>query len=129
MLIATAIMAFAVVGLLSNLSVSLSNASRLAARDRAAVLAREKLQELLLDRALPPGAEPQGNFEPALAGGVESGWRARVSIFEAPPNTQPGMSVLERIEVEVWWRDGANPRSLSLEGYRRSMIPYPVVAR
>ncbi len=125
MLIATAIMGIAVVGLLSNLSVSLGNASRIAARDRAAVLAQEKLQEILIDSSLPAGADVQGMFEAAMTG-VESGWHARVSLFEAPPDAQPGMAVLERCEVEVWWRDGLNRRSLAVNGYRRGTIPLPV---
>ncbi len=126
MLIATAIMGIAVVGLLSNLSVSLGNASRIAARDRAAVLAQEKLQEVLIDFSFPAGADVQGTFDAALTGGIESGWHARVAVFEAPPEAQPGMAVLERCEVEVWWRDGANRRSLAVNGYRRGTIPLPV---
>jgi type II secretory pathway pseudopilin PulG len=110
MLVATAIMAIAVVGLLSSLQTSMRNASRLTGHDRAAVMAREKMQELLLDRTLPPDVSGDN-------------WRARVSLFEAPPNAGPGASVLERVELEVWWQDGSRRRSLQLEGYRRNIIP------
>ena len=49
-LVATTIMAIAVVGLLSALSTSLRNASRLTDYDRAALVARRKMDELLLDQ-------------------------------------------------------------------------------
>jgi general secretion pathway protein I len=115
MLVATAIMAIAVVGLLSSIQTSLRNAARLAGHDRAAVLAREKMQELLLDRTLVPGAEVSGD-----------GWRARISVFEAPPNAGPGTPALERVELEVWWQDGSRRHTLPLEGYRRGVIPIGV---
>jgi general secretion pathway protein I len=123
LLVATLIMGIAVAGLLSNMSVSLRNASRLTEHDRASVLARAKMDELLLDRTLPAGADVQGRFSPETAGGVEAGWRARVSMFEAPPNAHPGMSVLERVELQVWWKDGGAERIYKLDGYRRGKIP------
>ncbi|HWR52072.1 MAG TPA: prepilin-type N-terminal cleavage/methylation domain-containing protein [Bryobacteraceae bacterium] len=123
LLVATLIMGIAVAGLLSNMSVSLRNAARLTEHDRASVLARAKMDELLLDRTLPAGAEVQGRFAPEVAGGVEAGWRASVSLFEAPPNAHPGMSVLERVALEIWWRDGGSQRSYKLDGYRRGQIP------
>jgi len=125
MVVATAIMGLAVAGLLSNLSVSLSTASRLAARDRAVILAREKLEQVLLDSEFVPGSQAEGTFDNAITGGVKAGWSARSGIFEAPPDPRPGMSVLERVDVEVWWMDGASRRTLALSGYRRGMIPLP----
>ncbi len=125
MVVATAIMGLAVVGLLSNLSVSLSTESRLTARDRAVVLAREKLEQVLLDREFVPGSQAEGTFDAAFTGGVKAGWRAKSEIFEGPPDPQPGASVLERVDVEVWWMDGASRRTLALNGYRRGMIPLP----
>ena len=47
-MVATFIMAVAVVALLSNLTTSLRNASRLTDYDRAALMARHKMDELLL---------------------------------------------------------------------------------
>lgn len=125
MVVATAIMGLAVVGLLSNLSVSLSTASRLAARDRAVVLAHEKLEQMLADREFIAGSEAEGRFDAAFTGGVDAGWTAKAAIFEAPPDALPGMAVLERIDVEVWWMEGASRRRLALNGYRRGVIPIP----
>lgn len=123
LLVATLIMGIAVAGLLSNISVSLRNASRLTEHDRASVLARAKMDELLLDHTLPVGSDVQGRFEREFAAGVEAGWRARVSTFETPPNAHPGMSILERVQLEIWWKDGATERSYRLDGYRRGKIP------
>lgn len=127
LLVATVIMGLAVAGLLANLSSSLRNAARLAGHDRAATLARAKMDELLLDRSIPAGAEVQGLFGKELAGAAESGWKARVTVFEAPPNAYPGASVLERVELEVWWGRGDARRTYRVEGYRRGKIPLPAV--
>jgi general secretion pathway protein I len=122
MLVATLIMGMAVVGLLSSISASVNNAARLTEYDRAALLAREKMDELLLTTGLPKLQPIEGMFSPAATGGVEAGWRARVETFEAPPNPAPGIPVLERIQLEVWWRSGAHRRSLELEGFRSAML-------
>ncbi len=89
MLVATLIMGIAVVGLLSNISTSLQHASRLADYDRAALVARRKMNELLLDSQLPKGILVSGQFDPA-ATGVAGGWRARLTSFEEPPDAAPG---------------------------------------
>ncbi|MGE5567697.1 MAG: type IV pilus modification PilV family protein [Rhodospirillales bacterium] len=123
MLVATLIMGIAVVGLLSNISISLRNASRLTEYDRAAILARQKMGELLADRRLPVGMPLEGGFERSLTGGVEAGWRARVTPFESLPGAGPGSAVLERIELEIWWASGGGRRTLSLDGYRRARLP------
>jgi general secretion pathway protein I len=122
MLVATTIMGIAVVGLLSNLSTSLNNAARLTGHDRAAVLAREKMDELLLDPRLPESVFVEGTFDPSQTGGAEAGWRARLTPFEVPPDAARGAPILERIELEVWWRTGLGQRTLSLDGYRRGLL-------
>ena len=81
-LVATLIMAVAVTGLLSALSTSLRTASRLTDYDRAGLLARQKMDELLLANKLPKLAPFEGTWDPALTGGLKMGWRARVSPFE-----------------------------------------------
>jgi general secretion pathway protein I len=123
MLVATLIMGIAVVGLLSNISTSLRNASRLTDYDRAAVLARQKMDELLIDRRLPLGMPLEGAFDRAITGGVESGWRAQATPFESLPNAGPGSDVLERIELEIWWASAGKRRTLNLEGFRRAKLP------
>ena len=89
---------------------------------RAVLLARTKMDDLLLDRALPGQSDISGRFDPALMSGVEGGWRARVSQFEVPPGALPGSGVLERVELEVWWMAGGARRSFMLDGYREATL-------
>ena len=118
-------MAVAVVGLLSALSTSMSNASRLTDYDRASMLARNKMDELLTVRRLPKLQVLEGRYEPAMTGGLESGWRAKVTPFELPPTPVSGSSILERVELEIWWL-AAGPsgqrRTFTLETFRRSVL-------
>lgn len=122
MLVATTIMAIAVVGLLSGLSGSMRNASRLTDNDRAALVARRKLEELMLMQRLPRYQLIEGPLTPATDAGLAGGWRARVTPFETPPNPQPGMAVLERIECEIWWQDGSRRRTFPIDGYRTRVL-------
>ena len=120
-MVATTIMAIAVVGLLSSLSASLRNAARLTDYDRSALLARRRMDELLLDRRLPRFATDEGNWD-LSATGVEGGWRARITPFDAPPGAGAGVAVLDRVELEVWWTKGGFRRSFTLEGFRRGIL-------
>jgi len=122
MLVATTIMAVAVTALLSSLSASLRNASKLTDADRAAMLARRKMDELLLDSRLPHGVAVEGVWDPALAGGQRAGWRAVVTAFEFPPGSAPGALALERVQLEVWLGEGDRRRSLVLEGFRKGVV-------
>jgi general secretion pathway protein I len=115
-LVATLIMAIAVAGVLGALSTSLRNASRISDADTAALLAKRKLDELLVEERLPKGVVVEGAFPDGR------GWRARVSKFEMPPGVSPGVEILERIEVEVWWLAGEQRRTFNVEGYRRSVL-------
>ncbi|HVX67091.1 MAG TPA: type II secretion system protein [Bryobacteraceae bacterium] len=128
MLVATAIMGFAVVGLLSNLSTSLRTASRLTEYDRAVVLARGKLDELLLDRRMPRQTRLEGTFDRSLTGDTEMGWRATLNAFEIPPDAIPSTSILERIDLEVWWGSGERKRTVTVDGYRRAKLVPPELA-
>jgi general secretion pathway protein I len=128
MLVATAIMGIAVVGLLANLSTSLRNAARLTDYDRAAVLARGKMDDLLLDRRIPRQARLEGTFDRNLTGDTEMGWRAVLTAFEVPPDVGPGTPILERMELEVWWGSGERKRTLSLDGFRRARLVPPELA-
>lgn len=124
MLVATVILGLAVVGLLSNLSTSLRNASRLSDYEKVALLARRTMNELLLDRNLPKDQILEGVYS-AEAAGLQGGWRARLTNFESPVAPAPGVPVVERLELEVWWMSGDRRRTLALEGFRRAMIPVP----
>jgi general secretion pathway protein I len=133
LIVASAIMAIAVVGLMAGLSGAARNATRLRDYDRAVQLAQLRMNELLLDDRLPRNAEVNGLFDASLAGGVESGWRARLSAFEMPPYLAPGQMALYRIQLEVWWTVGGQKRTLTLDGFKRRVlkaedIPSVVVA-
>jgi general secretion pathway protein I len=121
-MIATVIMGIAVVGLLSGISTSLRNAARLTDYDRAVLLGRAKMDAMLADSHLPTLTILQGPFDPALMGGVEAGWRARLAIFEAPRNAAAGVPILERVELEIWWMAGPNRRTYTLEAFRRRAL-------
>jgi len=118
MIVATAIMSIAVVGLLSLLSATMSNASRVRQYDRAAMLARTKMNELLL---APPtfGQPSSGRWDDS------TGWTATAAIFERPPNAGPGAFQLVRIDLEVWWLADGRRKSVTLEGFRRDEIRAP----
>jgi len=122
MVVATTIMGIAVVGLLTGLSGAVRNAARLRDYDRAVQLAELRMNEMLLDDRLPRNVDLQGAFDASLGGGVESGWRARLSAFEMPPAPTPGQSALDRIDLEIWWIYGAQRHTFNLEGYRRHVL-------
>lgn len=121
-LVATVIMAIAVTGLLSALSTSLGSASRLTDYDRAALLGRQKMDELLIGNKLPKLTPFDGTWGPEVAGDLEAGWRARISPFEMPSTRGPGTPYLERVELDIWWMAAGKRRTLSLEGFRRSVM-------
>ena len=125
-LVATMIMGIAVAGILDALAASSRNVARLTQSDRAVVLARSKMDELLVNDALPRQVFMEGQFPASQAGAMTSGWRARVTAIEAAPEANDLNFVIDRVELEIWWMDGATRRSFSLEGYRRSILPYGV---
>ena len=121
-LVATLIMGLAVVGLLSAISTSMRNAARLTDYDRVAMVARSQMDALLTKRYLPQGSILEGRYAPAQMGGMEAGWRARVSPFEMPANRGPGTAILERIELEIWWMAGDKRRLFTLDAFRRKRL-------
>ena len=122
-LVATIIMAIAITGLLTSLSTSLRNASRLTDYDRAVQLARQKMDEFLSSTIkFPKGVPIDGQWDPALTGGIPAGWRARITTFDKLPVSGPGAANLERVELEVWWMHGEERRTFTLEGFRRGVV-------
>jgi general secretion pathway protein I len=119
-LVATTIMGIAVVGLLSSLSTSMRNATHVTDADRAAQIARNKMEELVSDDNLPFQATLQGDF-----GDPNSGWVAQIGPFEGPPKFGPGALILQRIALVVWWHNGPNRREYPLESYRIAEVPRP----
>ncbi len=122
-MVASVIMAVAIVGLLSNLSSATRNASRLRDYDRIQQLAQLRMNELLVDTKVPIDVVLSGDFDPAIVGGLKAGWRSRLANFEMPPQ-QPtvGDMVLDRMELEVWWMDGQKRKSILLEGFRHRIL-------
>jgi general secretion pathway protein I len=120
-LVATLIMGIAVTGLLSGLAAASRNAARLTDYDRATLLAKSKMDELLVDHKLPRKTPLGATFDPALCGGVTAGWNAVITPFETAPGGGAGRWVVDRIELEIWWMNGATRRAYSLEGFRRSI--------
>jgi hypothetical protein len=117
-------MGLAVAGLMAGLSQSVRNASRLTDYDRAAMLARTKMNDLLLDSNLPFVGDVQGEFD--AAEGVTAGWRASLKPFESQRGAGPGAIVLQEIALEVWWQPAnGNRRTMQLAGYRQARIPLP----
>jgi type II secretion system protein I len=122
-LVATLIMGLAVVGLLTGIHTSLRNAARLTDYDRAALLARSKLNELMVEPRLPIEGRLEGNFDPKLTGGEQSGWIANMRVAEAPPQAGPGSTILQAVDLDVWWQQGANRRQMDVHAYRPNRLP------
>jgi len=120
-LVATVIMGIAVTALIVGLSQSVHNAARLSEYDRAAMLARTKMNDLLLDPTLPLDGATQGQFDD------NTGWRATARPFDAPPNAGPGVLILQQVALEIWWQPvTGSRRTLQLSGYRQFRIPIPI---
>ncbi len=120
-LVATVIMGIAVAGLLAGLSQSVRNASRLTEYDRATMLARTKMNDLLLDSSLPFVGTVQGDFPGEF---TKAGWRASLKPFDSPRGAGPGGIVLQEVALEVWWQpENGNRRIMQLAGYRQARVP------
>jgi general secretion pathway protein I len=121
-LVATLIMGIAVTGLIVGLSNAVRNASRLADYDRAAMQARTKMNDLLLDVNLPLDGEVDGQVD-------GEAWRAVLKPFDVPPNAGPGTVILQQIDLEISWKatsgNTSKPRTLEIQAYRQTRIPNP----
>ena len=122
MLVATTLMGVAIAGLLSGIAGATRNAARVRDHDRAVQLARLRMNELLVDFRLPRETVVSAPFDPALTGGLEAGWQARLTTFEMPPVVAPGQLALDRIGLEVWWNSGGKHRSVTLEAFRPRVL-------
>src|SRR5689334_9648226 len=122
MFAATTILGVAVVGLLSGLAGITRNATRLREYDRAAQLARLRMNELLADYKFPRNQVVTGEFDPAITGGTHAGWAAQVTTAEISPVVVFNDFALDRADLEIWWMSGGQRRSMRLEGYRRRQM-------
>ena len=115
-MVATLIMGIAITGLIVGLSQSVKNAARLSDYDRAAMLARTKMNDLLLDPGLP--------FEGSVEG---EGWRAVTRPFDVPPQAGPGTVILQQVALEISWQPASGTKhTMQVAGYRQARIPIPV---
>ena len=122
MLVAATIMGLAIAGLMSGLATSTRNAARLRDYDRVVQLARLRMNDLLADQRLPRNVQLEGQFAPEITGGLNAGWRARVTRAEKSPSPSPGDFTLDRIQLEIWWMAGEQRRKFELESYRRRSL-------
>lgn len=120
MIVATLIMAIAVVGLLSGIAGATRSAARLRDYDRVTQLARLQMNELLVDYGA--NASRSGQFDRVQTGYLDAGWRAQITPFEMPPAPAPGQLALDRVQLEVWWMSGDQRRTFSLEGFRTRVL-------
>ena len=114
-IVATAVMALAVVGTLSLPTQSLSNAAQVRQYDRAAMLARSQMSALQTAFPLPFNRKLEGKFDELWS------WAAIATPAEAPPGGQ-GRSLLVRIMLTVAWEDNGQDHSIEMEGFRRMRI-------
>jgi prepilin-type N-terminal cleavage/methylation domain-containing protein len=121
-MVAMVIMGLAIVGLLSNLHVSLRNTAQLTGYDRATVFAQHKMDELLTAPELPSYQVIRGPFDPGNGDPQSGGWQALARPWEYPPNAGAGEHILQRVELEIFWNNGDRRRSFTLEGFREAML-------
>jgi type II secretion system protein I len=128
MLVAATILATAVVGLMSALSGTTRNAARLQDYDRAVQLGRTRMNDLMLDMRMPRNTTVSGMFDRSQTGGLEAGWRARLTQFSLPPVIQVGQAGIDRVELEIWWKSGLATRTFTIDAYRPRAITEADVA-
>lgn len=121
-LVATTIMGLAIAGLMSALSNSTRNAIRLRDYDRVVQLARLRMNDLLADVRVQRNTNLEGQFAPEITGGLNAGWRARITAGEKSPSPTPGDFTLDHIQLEIWWMAGDQRRNFQLESYRRRSL-------
>lgn len=126
-LVATAIMGIAIAGVMSGLAMAARNADRLTQYERAAHLARQRMDDLLADQTLKRGATLEGVFSPQQSGVAADqgrvGWTARIEPYETLSTGVAGTGwVVDRIQLQIWWTDGPVRRTFALEGFRRGLL-------
>jgi general secretion pathway protein I len=122
MLVASTIMAVAIVGLLAGIGGATRNAAHLRDYDRAAQLARLRMNDLLADATIAPGQSMSGIFDTSLTGGLDIQWQARLTTVEMPPSPMSGQPCLQRIELRISWVAGGQNRNFTLDSYRSHIL-------
>jgi prepilin-type N-terminal cleavage/methylation domain-containing protein len=144
-MVATTIMAVAVVALLGGLTQSTTNAAKLREREIVVALAKQQLNAILLEPRLPHVRPLEGVWEPRQLGpGMRAGWtarlapmmftspvvppppgiRARMELTPLPLELVPGpMTALDRVIFEAWWTsDSGKRRTFTIETYKRNWL-------
>ena len=117
-LVATTIMAVAVVTLLGGISASMRNASRLTGYDQAVMRARSKMDELIVNHRVPSGAELEEKYDDT------SGWHARITpIFDAKGCIEYLLQSVEEVTEKVIAEEKARAVLLRLQAYRLQIVP------
>lgn len=116
MLVATVLLGTVIIGLLTLVTSSLSNAVVVRDYDRAAMLGKAKMSELLMVSPLP--------IDQPLSGRYDEDWRweAVVTPFEAIPPVRVGSRMILRIQLFISWRNAAGDRRSEFIGYRSVRI-------
>jgi type II secretion system protein I len=124
-LVATAILGTAITALLSLLSGALSNARRIQDPEQALLLGRSQLNELLVagessgaGAALPLDQKMEGRWDERFR------WEA-VATRVQPAEALPGMTILVRIGMDVFWKaEGSETeKRLTLETFQVQQEP------
>jgi len=144
-MVATTIMAIAVVALIGGLTQSTTNAAKLREREIVVALAKQQLNELLLEPRLPHARPLEGVWEPRQLGpAMKAGWtvrlvpmtllppeiapppgvRPRLQLVPVPPGMATGPMIgLDRIIFEAWWTTASGKRrTFTLETYKRNWL-------
>lgn len=112
LLVATALLGIAIVGLLTLITGSLANSVVIRDFDRAAMLGRAKMNELLTVSPIDIGRPMGGEYNESW------GWEAVVTPFEAIPPARVGGHLILRVQVVIWWRNATGRRQAEFDGYR-----------
>ena len=123
-MVATLIMAIAVAGLMcGHLHFSAQRRAAHRSRSRRSARPSEDGRTAGRHRARKGRAVPR-HLGPGGHRWQRMGWRARLTPFEVPQGRRrPARPFIERVELEIWWMNGSQRRSFSLEGFiGRSVI-------
>ena len=116
MIVATTVLSLAIVGLLGLIRASLANAARVREYDRAAMLARSTMTELLATDPLPVPARLSGRYDD------KSGWEAMTAPAEMPITPRRGGVMVARVNLTVWWNSEGRRKTAVFDGFRRILI-------
>ncbi len=116
MIVATTVLSLAIVGLLGLIRASLANAVRVREYDRAAMLARSTMTELLATDPLPVPARLSGRYDD------NSGWEARTTPAEMPIMPRIGGVMVAQVNLTVWWNSEGRRKTAVFDGFRRIRI-------